>query len=66
MLYDSSKKHYQKYKVFLDDDIGIDAESQNYIIDSTMDDDCESSNEIIEQGVRKALEALKSEITKKK
>lgn len=66
MLYDSSKKHFCRYSVYLDSEIGIDQESQHIIIKSELDDDCESSDEIISEGVRKALLALKEAITKKK
>lgn len=65
MLYDSSKKHFCRYSVYLDSEIGIDQESQRIIIKSELDDDCESSDEIISEGVRKALLALKEAITKK-
>ncbi len=51
MLFDSSRKKYHKYKIFLDEEIGIDVESQNILIKSDMDEDCKSSDEIIEDGV---------------
>lgn len=66
MLYDSSKKHFCRYSVYMDSDIGIDYRSQHLINKTNLDDDCESSDEIITEGVRRALLELKEAITKKK
>lgn len=44
MLYDTSKKHFCRYIVYLDDDIGIDKRSQAMLIKSEMDEDCDSSD----------------------
>jgi len=40
MLFDTAKKNFRKFRVFLDDDVGIDYDSQNKLINSEMDDDC--------------------------
>ena len=50
----------------MDSDIGIDYRSQHLINKTNLDDDCESSDEIITEGVRRALLELKEAITKKK
>jgi hypothetical protein len=65
MLFDSSKKSYCRYQVYFDDEIGIDGESQQLLIRSDMDEDCSSSDEIISDGVKKALESLTLAIKEK-
>lgn len=37
MLFDSTKKYFQRYAVFLDHEIGIDSASQQKLVNSEMD-----------------------------
>lgn len=66
MLFDCSKKNFCRYRVFIDDEIGIDKSSQKILINSNMDEDCQSSDEIISDGIKKGLNYLQEAITKKK
>lgn len=66
MLFDSSKKHFYRYQVYLDNDIGIDRVSQDKLIECEIDEDCDSSDEIITDGINRALASLTMAITKKK
>jgi hypothetical protein len=66
ILFDTARTQFCMYRVFVDEEIGIDGESQQMLVKSDMDEDCESSDEIISKGVRTALEALTVAIAKKK
>jgi hypothetical protein len=66
MLFDTARTQFCMYRVFMDEEIGIDGESQQMLVKSDMDEDCDSSDEIISKGVRKALEALTIAIAKKR
>lgn len=66
ILYDSSKKNCCMFKIFLDDDIGIDKKSQGYLMLTEMDDDCQSSDQIINGGIRKGISMLNDAVTKRK
>ena len=49
---------YQKHVIYLDEDIGIDSQSQNLLKSMEIDEDCESSDEIIKDGIIKGQRAL--------
>lgn len=54
------------FRVFLDDDIGFDLSLQNTLMPSDMDEDCSSSDEIINNGIKKGIAMLDEAVTKKK
>ena len=57
-LYDIRSQEFHKYPVYFDEAIGIDSKSQTVLQETEMDEDCQSTDEIIESGVNRGLKEL--------
>ena len=65
VLFDSKSQEYKKYPVYRDEQVGIDIKSQNLLRASQMDEDYDSSDEIIESGIKRGLKELTKNETMK-